>query len=127
MKIKILTILSFLFIKFDSGHLGGFFYEYLILGLFYDKTSLFLSVSILSFLLIFSYDIIKPFKQKTVLLIYALGIIILFIPILLHIKFLIVNLRNDFTFFLTSIIFFIIYGYTLIKIYKRVKTKESVS
>lgn len=124
---KILTVMSYLFITFDTGHIGGPFGLYIILGLFWNISSILLSVLFLTILSVFLYSSFKPFK-KNELYLYLFGGFILLIPVLSHINIVLTQFKNrgDNRFFLTLIPFLFFYFMTLF-IIRRQKHKINAS
>lgn len=115
--LKYLTILSFLLITFDTGHLGGQFGYFAVLGLFAGGITTIISLIILAILILFLISAVKPFKSKD-FYVFLIGGAVLIIPIIMHIRFLILNMknRNDTIFYLTTFIFLTIYIITLLQI-----------
>lgn len=117
--LKFLTIVSFLLITFNTGHIGGSFWVFLFLGLLSGGKETFFALIILLVLLLFLINAIIPRKTKKDLYLFLIGGIILLVPILMHLQFLIVNGKNGkFPFYISSIIFLIIYCIALIEIKK---------
>jgi hypothetical protein len=112
--LKILTVISYLFITWTGSHLGGSFGFYIILGLFLNISSILLSVLFLTILSVFLYSSFKPFK-KNELYVFLFGGVILFIPVLFHTYIVLTQFKNrgDNLFFLTLLPFLFLYGMTV--------------
>jgi hypothetical protein len=111
-KMKVLIVILFLLITFDSGHIGGQFGCFLILGLISGGvTSIFSLIQIFT-LIAFLKSSFKPSNKDVY--IFLIGGILLLIPIVYHIIFLISerHYRQPF-FYLTTSLFLIAYVYTL--------------
>jgi hypothetical protein len=124
--LKILTVLSFLMITFDSGHLGGQFGIYIILGLFFGFQEAILAALFLIILALFLLSSFKNLKTKD-LYIFIIGGLILMIPIIAHIRFLLITMKNrgDKVFYLTLLPFLTFYGLTLFKIIRENKKMKN--
>ncbi|GAA4305841.1 hypothetical protein [Aestuariibaculum suncheonense] len=118
--LKILTVISFLLITWSGPHIGGPFGLYLILGLLGNISSIIQAGVILVILILFLYSSYKSF-HKYDLYLFLVGGVILMIPICSHINTVFTHYKNkgDNVFFLTLIPFLLLYGITLLKIYKQ--------
>lgn len=117
--LKILTVLSFLLITFDTGHIGGQFGSFILLGFLSDYKGIMASTLITIILIYFIVSSIKFLKPKVDFYLSLLGGLLLFIPITIHIKFLLSKDRSDSIFYFTTIIFLVFYGFNLYKILKQ--------
>ena len=113
--LKILTVLSFLLIMFETDHLGGFFGTFLLLGMMAGGVTTLISILYVLILVLFLLSILKPFSKKNFYLFFIGGLILLF-PIAQHLYAVIAYNNHDYMFIITSGIFTIIYGFTLFKI-----------
>ena len=122
--LKLLTVISFVLITFDTGHIGGQFGLFIILGLLSDYKDIIISALILSILLIFIISSFKRFKPKLDFYIFLFGGFSLLIPIIMHMYFLFskIKTRIDATFYLTATLYLIIYGITLLNVFNKQKT-----
>jgi len=124
--LKILTVISFLLITFSGRHIGGQFGIFLYLGLFSDFKNLIPVALILMILMMF---IFSSFKQlnKIDLYIFIIGGMILMIPIIAHIRFIFINMKNrgDNVFYMTLLPFLTFYGLTLYKIIRENKKRKN--
>jgi len=123
MNLKILktaTIISLLLVKFSTSHIGGTYFEFLILGLISGGYSTLLSILYLIILSLLILSIFKSFNnKKTDFYLFILGGLILSAPIAQHIYFLIERNRTDTLFYVTATISLIIYVITLFMIGKK--------
>lgn len=117
--LKILTVLSFLLITFDTGHIGGQFGSFILLGFLGDYKGILASILITIILIYFIVSPIRFFKPKVDFYLSLLGGVLLFIPITIHIKFLLSKGRSDSVFYFTTLIFIVFYGFNLYKISKQ--------
>ena len=117
--LKILTVLSFLLITFDTGHIGGQFGSFILLGFLGDYKGILASILITIILIYFIVSSIRFFKPKVDFYLSLLGGVLLFIPITIHIKFLLSKGRSDRVFYFTTLIFLVFYGFNLYKISKQ--------
>ena len=126
--LKILTVISYLFITCTGGHLRGAFGYYIVLGLFWNISTILLSVLFLTILSVFLYSSFKPFK-KNELYVFLLGGVILIMPVLSHFYTVLTQFKNrgDNLFFLTLFPFLILYCMTLFLISSQKKIKINVS
>lgn len=118
---KILTVLSFVIITIDTGHIGGQFGIFIILAYFSDFKDILISILFSSILITFLISCFKNLKTKIDLYLFLVGGIVLFIPITKHILFLITKVRSDVIFYITGLIFILFYSYTLFLIRKNRK------
>ena len=114
--LKLLTVLCFISITFDTGHIGGQFGLFIMLGFLSDFIGFIISSlsSIILFLFIISSFI--PLSPKLDLYIFLWGGVLLLIPIIVHLYFLFSKIRIDTPFYFTVSLYLILYGITLLKI-----------
>lgn len=121
--LKAASIISLLLISFSTGHIGGTYFMFLILGLISGGHNTLISILYLIILSLLIISILKSFKnRKTDLYLFLIGGLALTIPISQHIYFLIERNRADTMFYVTATIFLIIYGITLFMIGKKRET-----
>lgn len=118
---KLLTVLSFILITFDTGHIGGQFGLFIILGFLSDYNDILISTLTVAILIGFIINSFKPFKPKFDFYLFFLGGFVLFIPIIMHLSFLFSKNKNiiDEDFYITTTLYFVIYGITLIILKKK--------
>lgn len=116
---KLLTVISFVFITLDSGHIGGQFGLFIVLGFLSDYKDIIISFLTTLILIIFIVNSFKSFKPKIEYLIFLIGGIVLLVPIIMHINFLFSKNRNDDSFYITTLLYLFFYGTTLYFIIKR--------
>ena len=123
--LKILVVISFLSITVDTGHVGGPFAAFLVLGFLSDIWTVAMSTLYLTVLILFVLSGFKNFKKKDIYLFIGGGVILL-IPIVMHISFLLKERKNsgDNLFYITTTIFLIMYGITLFQINKLQRKSE---
>jgi len=99
---------------------------FLFLGLFSDFENLIPVALILMILMIFLYSSFKRLNNKD-LYIFINGGMILMIPIIAHIRFILINTKNrgDNVFFMTLLPFLTFYGLTLFKIIRKNKKRRN--
>lgn len=118
--LKLFTVISFILITFDTGHIGGQFGVFIILGFLSDYKDFILSAFIATILITFIISSFKPFKPRFDFYLFLLGGFVLCIPIIMHVSFLFSKMKNriDEVFYLTAALYLVIYATTLFKIIK---------
>jgi len=120
--LKILIVILYSSIMIQGEHISGPLITFIFLGIF-DNNLIITSISVLVILTLITYiySAIKPFKKNDFIL-FIIGGVILYIPILGHIytSYNKISFSNHKLFFTTLTIFIITYG---IVIYKLLKEK----
>lgn len=110
---KLLTIVFYLLITFDTGHIGGQFGTFLVLGLISGGINSILALVLLLILILFVVSVFKPYKRD--FYVFLFGGALLCIPVFTHNNF---YPRFNKLFWITAFVFLLFYVLTLIKIKK---------